>query len=607
MPRSVRCRQGGDGRGTAQVILTPLSVVPAGVHGSSARGLRTIMALHQYTLYVVLTVSAGAGAVVFGGLARYAPRISGPAFWAAASACSAFCFGSALRPITDWRVASLLFNIPFAVGPVLLFAGLQRFYGGGPHDRLVKTLVAGAIAATLAFTFIWPITSIRIAALALVMGIGYGGCVAVAWREAAGPGRTIARILALTFFANGAAVVTRATFILLAPVQYAFATPELDGLNSLAWVMNLLVATVSAPLLVLAVAVKLLASLDDEKRRAEISEAQFRELTTSAGVGIFVTDSQGRCTYTNPRWYEITGLPDGAALGDGWRVSFLPEDLPAVTAAWLATVRGTQPSVQTSRVRRPSGEIRWVRSRPTSLRTAGERRNRFLTTIEDITELRNSYERIRELAQRVETVREDERRSVAHRLHEGVAQDLVAATLDLNRLRAQAKDDPQIAATCGDVARGIDKCIVELRELTNSLRPSTLAHLPLVTAVGQYARQFAERAGLRVHVSETAAFPRLNDAMRLVFFRAVQEALTNVARHARATEVAIVLAAEPDRLSMTIEDDGVGIGDHDLSKTNALGLLGIQERFAALGGGLEVRRRETVGTTFRVYLPVPAN
>lgn len=560
------------------------------------------MVLHQGTLYAVLAVSGAASTAVFAGLARYAPHIAGPAFWAAASACAALAFGSALGPLGDWRIASLIFNIPFAVGPVLLFAGVSRFYGGERRDRLVLALVAAAIAATVIFTFVWANTATRIAALSAVVATGYGGAALVAWREPAGPGRIVARLVALTFLANGVSTVVRAAVIVLAPVQYAFATPELGELNSVAWVMSLIVAALSAPMLVLAVAVKLLASLEAEKQRTEASETQFRELATSAGVGIFVTDAAGRCTYTNPRWCEITGLPDGASLGDGWKAAFLAEDIPNVLAAWREAVRGERPAAHTFRVRRPSGEFRWVRSRPVALSSAGEARNRFLTTVEDITSLRNSYERIRELAQRLETVREDERRSVVHALHEGVAQDLVAATLDLNRLRARAGDDARIGEACNDVARAIDKCIGDLRELTNSLRPSTLAHLPLASAVTQYARQFGERAGLRIGVTEMSPFPRLNDAERLAFFRAMQELLTNVARHARATEVSITLAVEPERLAMTIGDDGVGIGEQDLEKANALGLLGIQERFAALGGGLTVRRREPRGTVVVVHL-----
>jgi len=574
--------------------------------GGTEQGAGAWMVLNQPTLYVVLTIGGVANATVFAGLSRYAARMSGPMFWAAAAACTALAFGSAFVPIADWRVSSIVFNVPFAIGPVLLFAGLQRFYGNEPHDRLVQGLIAAAVVSTVAFTYLWPNTATRIATLSAVMVVGYAGGSIAAWREPRGPGRIVARLVALTFFANGIATAGRATFIALAPIQYAFATPELEGLNSVAWVMNLLVAAVSAPLLVLAVAIRLFASLQAEKRRAEASETQFREFANSAAVGIFVTDVDGRCTYANPRCAEIAGTADGAMLGMGWQTVFLPEDLPSVIAAWREAVHGEGETVYTFRVRRPTGEIRWLRSRPVVLPSSDNHRNRFLATVEDITEQRDSYERIRELAQRLETVREDERRSVAYTLHEGVAQDLVAATLDLNRLRAQVGGSAEISDAADAVARAIDKCIRDLRDLTNSLRPGTLAHLPLETAISQYVRQFAERSGLDIRMSDGTPLPKLNDAVRLVFFRALQEGLTNVARHARAGHVTVSLAAEPARLALTIDDDGVGITEQDRNKPHALGLLAIQERFAALGGGLEIRRRGPCGTSLSVFLPWPS-
>ncbi|MBS0393894.1 MAG: PAS domain S-box protein [Proteobacteria bacterium] len=564
--------------------------------------------LDQQTLYVVLSVSAAGAAAVFAGIARYAPRIDGPALWSAASLCTVVAFGSGvvsvILPGVDWHVWSLLFNVSFATGPVLLFAGLARFYAGRRFDRAVGWAIALAVAATVAFTWAWPSTAARVGVLSAIVAAAYGGGAAVAWLEPRGPGRIIARILALTFITDALATLGRALMILFDPRSYSFESPDLAHINSLVWIANTVLSGVALPLMTLAVAVRLMASLQAARQRAEASEAQFRELAASAGVGILVTDAAGVCTYANPRWEEIAGLPPGATLGDGWRQAFLPEDVPAVQAAWRDAVRGEGPPVHTFRIRRPNGELRWARARPVALRSPDGRQNRYLATVEDITSLRHSYERIRELAQRLETVREDERRSVAHALHEGIAQDLVAATLDLNRLRSQTANDSPLRTACDEVARAIDKCIRDLRELTNSLRPGMLVHLPLVTAVSQYARQFSERAGLHIEVSEASPTPRLNDATRLVFFRAVQEALMNVARHARATRVAIRLLPEPGRMTLTVDDDGIGVADRDLDKANALGLLGVQERFAALGGGLVMSANEPRGTRFSVHLPL---
>jgi signal transduction histidine kinase len=105
-------------------------------------------------------------------------------------------------------------------------------------------------------------------------------------------------------------------------------------------------------------------------------------------------------------------------------------------------------------------------------------------------------------------------------------------------------------------------------------------------------------------VAEDKGFPRLDESTQLLLFRAAQEALTNVARHAQATIVDIVLRAGDGIVAMEISDNGVGMADAALNKPRSLGLLGIRERFSALGGGLTVMRREPKGTTFTVYLPL---
>ncbi len=222
----------------------------------------------------------------------------------------------------------------------------------------------------------------------------------------------------------------------------------------------------------------------------------------------------------------------------------------------------------------------------------------------DVTALRESYRRIRELAQRLETVREDERRSIAQVLHEGLAQDLFAMTLVLNLLRTRATDRAGVTQVCQELAEVIDKCMLHTRQIAHELRPSALAHhLPVSVALKEHARHFGEISGLRIHVAEIAPVPALDEATGLLFFRAAQEALTNVARHARATTVDIVMRADPTSIMMDITDDGIGIDDDALAKSGSLGLLGIHERVGAFGGRLVVRKNAGAGTTLSVHIP----
>jgi len=223
----------------------------------------------------------------------------------------------------------------------------------------------------------------------------------------------------------------------------------------------------------------------------------------------------------------------------------------------------------------------------------------------DVTELRESHQRIRELAQRLETVREDERQSIAQVLHEGIAQDLYAMKLGLDDLRARASGRADVTRACQELAGAIDKCMDAARQIANELRPSTFAYLPVSGAIQEHARHFGEISGLTIRVAEIAPLPKLDDATRLILFRAGQEALTNVARHARASSVDIVLGADAESITMDITDDGVGIEDTALAKAGSFGLFGIRERVSALGGALVVRKNVEAGTTVSVRLPRP--
>ncbi len=223
----------------------------------------------------------------------------------------------------------------------------------------------------------------------------------------------------------------------------------------------------------------------------------------------------------------------------------------------------------------------------------------------DITELRRSHEQICNLTRRLETVREEERRAVAVSLHDGIAQDLFAMKLGLDHLETLAKRRAGIRKVCKELTLAVIKCMEVTRQLANDLRPVALAYSPVSTVITDHARHFGERSSLRVNVTEGAEFPDLDEATQLLLFRAAQEALTNVARHARASAVEITLRADNGRITMEIADDGIGITDSSMEKTHSLGLLGLRERFATLGGGLAAQRREPTGTTFTVYLPMP--
>ena len=143
------------------------------------------------------------------------------------------------------------------------------------------------------------------------------------------------------------------------------------------------------------------------------------------------------------------------------------------------------------------------------------------------------------------------------------------------------------------------------RRMANDLRPAAFAHMVLQTALTQHIQGFAALSSLQISIREVAPFPQLDEATNLAFFRATQEILTNIAKHAQATTVDIQLRSGGGRLWIEIDDDGVGIDDGSMNKAGSLGLVGIHERFTALGGGLTLQKREPRGTRVAVFIPEP--
>ena len=228
----------------------------------------------------------------------------------------------------------------------------------------------------------------------------------------------------------------------------------------------------------------------------------------------------------------------------------------------------------------------------------------------DITELRRSFERVRQLAQRLESVREDERRAVAQLLHEGLAQELFAARMAISHIEGRTKSMTELAPAWRELEHAITRSIAATRQLANDLRPSALAHLRVSAALKEHARYFGEVADLAIDVKEVAPFPVLDESTRLVLFRAAQEALTNVARHANANLVRVSLRVIPGAVRMEVSDNGRSFRVRKTllaGNNKRLGLVGMKERVEMIGGTFTLESTLGQGTTVRADLPFTPN
>ncbi|PHV06883.1 histidine kinase [Janthinobacterium sp. BJB412] len=200
--------------------------------------------------------------------------------------------------------------------------------------------------------------------------------------------------------------------------------------------------------------------------------------------------------------------------------------------------------------------------------------------------LRRSREQLRKLGDHLATVKENERKRIAREIHDELGQNLLALRLDLSMLGQRGEGDssplqPRVDAMLDNV----DSTIKSVRGIMNQLRPSVL-DLGLQAAIEWQIGEFRKRSGLscRLLVDNADLFAALPGEIEIVLFRSLQESLTNVLRHARASDVQIRLGLAGGRLELSIEDNGVGIAPRQRGKADAFGLVGIAERVDALGG-----------------------
>jgi signal transduction histidine kinase len=198
---------------------------------------------------------------------------------------------------------------------------------------------------------------------------------------------------------------------------------------------------------------------------------------------------------------------------------------------------------------------------------------------------------------------EIERRRLALELHDETGQELTSVLLGLRAVE-EAKSDEERAEALADVRGLVVQTLQDVRRLAVELRPKALDDFGLVPALERLAESFQERTGIRVAVESSGLETRLPEAIETTLYRVVQEALTNVIKHARAKNVSIVLARRGGLATAIVEDDGRGFDPDAAREAEGIGLAGMRERMALVGGRLELESAPGAGTTLVAEAPL---
>ncbi len=220
-------------------------------------------------------------------------------------------------------------------------------------------------------------------------------------------------------------------------------------------------------------------------------------------------------------------------------------------------------------------------------------------------DLRNSRESLRKLSNQLQSIREDEKTRIAREVHDELGQMLTGLKMELSCLENDLKEDPGcLHEKILSMKELTETTINSVRRIATELRPQILDVLGLAEAIEWQAKDYQQRTGIQCNVNIPNKEVKLDKNLKTSIFRIFQEALTNVARHAKANKIEVLLQIDSENLNLKIMDNGVGIEKYQYPNYESLGLLGIEERVNYWKGKFNINGKSQEGTTLHVSIPL---
>jgi PAS domain S-box-containing protein len=356
---------------------------------------------------------------------------------------------------------------------------------------------------------------------------------------------------------------------------------------------------------------------DRELERAEMalreSEERFRTIVEQSPISIQVMTPDGWTIQVNRAWEELWGV----TAADVRNYNMLHDEqanslgvMPYVERGFAGEAVSMPPVAYHTPETLKTGRKRWFQARIYPVKgDHGEIRN-VIMMYEDITERQWATEGLQKLSAELMNAQEAERKRISQELHDELGQALTAMRINLAALERDLLPNLSSASQARLTETSIlaDETLEHVRELSHALRPTMLDELGLVPTLRWYVTRYAERLGIEVEFDAIDLGDRLAAEIETALYRIVQEALTNIAKHAHARRVHLRLSRKASRVTASIEDDGIGFDVQERMAADApgsgAGLFGMQERVALWGGTFTIQSRPDQGTRIFVELPL---
>jgi PAS domain S-box-containing protein len=327
-----------------------------------------------------------------------------------------------------------------------------------------------------------------------------------------------------------------------------------------------------------------------------------------ASLDPFITiNGEGKITDVNSSTEQITGIKREKLIGSDFAGYFTEPD-KARKGYKIVFLKGMVKDYPLTILNTSGRTIDVLYNATLFKNEAGEVQGVFAAA-RDITdrkkmeeELRNSKELLERLNIHLTEIREEERASISREIHDQLGQSMTALKLDLNRMHKYINTNPEALVKLEGMIKLVSDTIKDVQRISSDLRPGILDELGLVSAIEWYCDEFEKRTGIKCILKlDDADF---NDSqINLVFFRVLQETLTNVIRHAKASSVSIKLIQLKKGATMTIQDNGIGIPAEMIGSSKSLGLISMRERVKQFNGTIDISSKKDCGTKLIIFIP----
>ena len=370
----------------------------------------------------------------------------------------------------------------------------------------------------------------------------------------------------------------------------------------------------------------LLTTLESEKAEQErikedlrISEERWKFALEGSGDGVWDWNIQTNEVFFSKKWKEILGFNDDEIKNvfTEWENRLNPSDSKRVKDIIQEHFEDKTKEYEIEyRMLCKDGTYKWILDRGKVISfTPDGKPLRMLGTHSDISvrknhedEIYNSREKLRALAARIENVKEEERVNLARELHDNLGQSLTGLKMDISWLSKRINNEAlENHKTWIDKTKSmsdlIDNVIQDVRRISHELRPNLLDYLGLIPALEWYVEDFEKRTDINCKIKVNTKNVILDKSTEISVFRILQEAFTNIIRHAFATKVVLMIKEDENYYLIELSDDGIGISDSKTNDIQSLGLTGMKERTIQFNGQLIISGSKNKGTRIIIKIP----